>query len=98
MIQTKFVVDCHSIEMLTHEPPIDNHDSLACDSRILKTIPQDLAKILQHYAQAFAIAQGLPPNCNHDTTYTLCLTPYPLTSNHYCYPHFQKETMSKIIA
>lgn len=98
MIQTKFVADCHSIEMLTNEPPIDNHDSLASNSPILKTIPQDLAKILQHYAQAFAIPQGLPPNCNHDHHIHLMPNSIPINLKPYCYPHFQKEAMAKIIA
>jgi len=98
MMHTKAVAACHSIEMLTHEPAITNHDSLASDSPILKTIPQDRVHILQHYAQAFALPQGLPPNCNHDHHIHLMPNSTPINVKQYRYPRFQKEGMSKIIA
>lgn len=106
MIHTDAIATFHAISMVptTYPHPPNQDPNLSstpfspADLLIINTLPKDLANILHHFSQVFSVPHGLPSKRPHDHHIHLIPNSSPVNTRPYRYPHFQKETMTQIIA
>lgn len=106
MLHTDSIVTFHAISMVALPTPNSQHHSadplflsLTADALThINTLPPDLARILHFYAHIFTKLHDLPPNRPHDHHIHLLPDVKPVNTKPYRYPHFQKETITKMIA
>ena len=103
MIHTESVATIHTITMLLADslppPSTPQTHSLSRDEQpTLDSFHPDITQLLHRYSPIFSIPHGLPPNRPHDHHIHLKPHSNPINIKPYRYPHFQKESMTSMIA
>jgi hypothetical protein len=98
MIHTDSIATLHTITMVPTDTQLNPSVSLTHDSTKTDTFDPDLTHLLHRYSSIFSIPHGLPPNRPHDHHIHLQPDTKPINIKPYCYPHFQKEAMTSMIA
>lgn len=106
MLHTNAIATFHAISMIpnpSYIEPVPNHEPLHRtltleDLQCITSLPTELATIIHTYSHIFTQPHGLPPNRPHDHHIHLLPDSKPVNTKPYRYPHFQKETITKMIA